>query len=56
MRIYGISTEESIVCHEWKDYYNEYNYNGYDFFNSCDFKYLYNEQQELEDVTNYKFK
>ncbi len=56
IRIYGVSTEESILCHERKDYYDEFDYNGYDFFNSCDFRYLYTKQNELEDITNYKFK
>lgn len=56
MRIYGVSTEESVSLYPHKDYYDEYNYNGYDFFNHCDFKYLYTKHNELENITNYKFK
>lgn len=56
MRFYGVSTEESVLRYVPKDYFDEYDYNGYDFFNSCDFKYLYTRHNELEDITNYKFK
>ena len=56
MRIYGVSTDESVLYHAQKDYFNEYDYNGYDFFNSCDFRYLYTKHKELENITNYKFK
>ncbi len=56
MRIYGVSTEESVLSYGQRDFFDEYNYNGYDFFNSCNFKYLYTRHNKLEDITNYKFK
>lgn len=48
MRIYGVSTDDSLIP---PNYYEECDNDGGDFFNSCDFKYLYRKNNELEDIT-----
>ncbi len=52
MRIYGVSTSNTpLYASETWNFREDYPCTGFDFFNSCDFRYLYTRDKELINVT-----